>query len=202
MVYEKIGIMGGTFDPIHNDHIVIADTVCKKLELTKIIFMPDKISPCKQAKVHTSYLDRYNMIKLAISGEKKFAVSDLERTDTEISYAYYTIKKVQAFYKNDSKQLYFILGEDALARLYAWYNIKEIIRMCTFVGVERGGVHSNMSKIISYNKTQGIDNIVLVKTQATAISSTEIRKKLKKGESIKRMVPRAVFEYIKEQNLY
>ncbi len=201
MERKKIGVMGGTFDPIHNGHLAIAELVKEKLSLDEVIFIPDNIPPHKLGLHWSSAEDRYTMTKLGIQGKPGFTISDLEIRRSGISYTYDTLKYLRDSY-GDREDFYFIIGADSLVQLRTWHRAKELIKLCTFVAVTRPGFTSDMAATLENFKKQGIDNVVPVETPEFAVSSTEIRKRVHEGQTIANLVPGAVAEYIRQKDLY
>ncbi|WP_125711604.1 nicotinate-nucleotide adenylyltransferase [Companilactobacillus kedongensis] len=188
---RHVGILGGTFNPIHLGHLVIADQVSEQLCLNKILFLPDKIPPHrgvkKQSPIDSD--DRIKMIKLAIEDNIHF---DLDLTDVNrggISYTYETIKLLKQY--NPDTEYYFIIGGDMVENLSKWAHIDELVNMVHFVGVCRKGFEKKSKYPILW-----------VNTPELEISSSMIRRHVKKGQSIKYIVPKKVEEYIKNRRLY
>ena len=138
MKRKKIGVMGGTFDPIHNGHLAIAGLVKEKLALDEVVFIPDNIPPHKLAQHWSPAQDRYKMTELGIQGKAGFVISDLELKRAGISYTYDTLKYLRDSY-GDEDDFYFIVGADSLVQLHTWHKAKELIKLCTFVAVTRPG---------------------------------------------------------------
>lgn len=188
---RHVGILGGTFNPIHLGHLVIAEQVFSQLHLNKVLFLPDKIPPHRGVKKTQpiSSEDRIEMIKLAIEENMHF---DLDLTDVNrggISYTYETIKILKAC--NPDTEFYFIIGGDMVENLPKWSHIDELMQMVHFVGVCRKG----------FEKTSNYP-IIWVNTPELEISSSMIREAVKSGKSIKYLVPKSVEDYIKDRGLY
>ena len=201
MKRKKIGIMGGTFDPLHNGHLAIARIVKEKLALDEVVFIPDNIPPHKLEKHWSSAQDRYKMTELGIYGQKGFAISDLELKRAGISYTYDTLKYLRDSYGTED-DFYFIVGADSLVQLHTWHKAKELIKLCTFVAVTRPGFVTEMAVTLGEFKNKGIENVVVVETPEFPVSSTEIRKLVREGKPIAELVPKAVAEYIRQTDLY
>lgn len=189
---QKIGIMGGTFDPVHNAHLIIAEEVFTRCSLDKIIFIPVGISPNKDC---TKAQHRYNMTKLAIYGNDNFIISDIEIKRNKKTYTIDTLKELKQKYKN--AQLYFIGGLDILNTMHTWKLIDEVLKNCKFIITTRPNEEIN-------NKNQQMykDKIILCKTSLIEISSTTIRNKISGSQSIKYLVPESVRNYIYKNDLY
>lgn len=186
----KIGILGGTFNPIHNGHLILARETMKKLKLDKIIFIPDHLAPHKDNSDVAPAEDRLAMAKAAAGGDKGFAVSDIEVARGGYSYTIETVRQLKKTYPQD--ELYFIAGSDLLRYLDEWRDLDEIIKMVKFVVATRPG--SPLERIPSYIQTVAIN--------AADISGYRIRRLIREGRPFKDLVPQAVFEYITAKRLY
>jgi len=185
---SKIGIMGGTFDPIHFGHLKIASSAKSEYHLDKVIFLTSGNPPHKRDKTILDAKIRHIMVKLAIDGIDGFEASDYEVNRKEYSYSVNTLKHFRETMPDD--ELFFIIGGDSLRDFHKWYQPDEILKLCTLLVYDRnGGEHtSDFSKPIS---GATID-----------ISSTEIRKKLENGEDVSAFIPPAVLEFIESNNIY
>ncbi len=186
----KIGILGGTFNPIHIGHLILAEEAREKLGLDKVFFVPTCIAPHKDNSDVTDVSYRLAMIKLAISGNKYFFVSDVEIKRTGRSYTIDTIKEFKKKFPSD--ELYFIIGSDLLKYLDEWKDLGEIVRMVGFVAATRPGYP--LESIPSYIKT--------IPIRAVDVSGFEIRKAIKEDKSFRYLVSEAVFNYINKRALY
>ncbi|MDD5729916.1 MAG: nicotinate-nucleotide adenylyltransferase [Candidatus Omnitrophica bacterium] len=186
----KIGILGGTFNPIHLGHLILAEEAREKLGLQKIVFVPTYLAPHKKNSHVASAKARYAMIKLAIRGNKHFSVSDTEIKRKGVSY---TIETIREFRKSfPKKELYFITGSDLLRYLKDWKDLKEILRIVKFVVATRPGYP--LEEIPSYISTVAI--------RAVDVSAFEVRNCVKTNKSFRYLVPDAVYKFIKKHNLY
>jgi nicotinate-nucleotide adenylyltransferase len=186
----KIGILGGTFNPIHIGHLIMAEEVREKLGLAKIIFVPTNVAPHKENSDIAVPEARFAMVGLAIKGNKYFSVSDMEIKRQGKSYTIDTLKELKKIYPLD--ELYFISGSDLLKYLDEWKDLKEIIQMVKFIVATRPGYP--LEKIPSYIST--------VPIRAVDISAFEIRKAIKDNNSYRYLVPDVVFNYINKERLY
>lgn len=186
----RIGILGGTFDPVHNGHIYLAEKSCAKLRLDKVIFIPTYLPPHKKGVKVTPAKHRYNMLKLAISGNKKFNVSDMEIRRRGRSYSVETLRRLRKKY-GAKAELFFITGSDSLKELDKWKNLPEILRLCKFVIVERPGFKINRK----------LDGFILSCINAKDISSSDIRNRIE-SKSVKSLIPAKVKAYISRYKLY
>lgn len=186
----KIGILGGTFNPVHIGHLILAEEVREKLNLDKVIFVPAYLPPHKNNPDIARPEHRYKMTGLAISANRYFSVSDIEIKRKGRSYTIDTLREFKKVYPKDS--LYFITGSDLLKYLSKWKDLKDVIRMVKFIVATRPGYP--LAKIPAYIKTIGI--------RAVDISGFEVRQCIKRGKSFRYLVPEAVFGYIKRNRLY
>lgn len=191
----KIGLMGGTFNPIHLGHLKIASKVLDCLGLAKVIFVPSGNPPHKQLKDITDASHRLKMIELAIDRDNRFGVSDMEVKREGKSYTLDTIKQAKALYSADT-DVYFITGADMALDLPNWKDPLEILSISHVVAVERPGF--SLKKLEESYKNK----IITLEGISIDISSTDIRKRIKRGESIKDLVPESVEKYIRDNNLY
>ncbi len=186
----KIGVLGGTFNPVHLGHLILADEAREKAGLDKIIFVPANLPPHKDSADVASAADRLNMLKLTIKANRNFGVSDIEIKRKGISYTIDTARQLKADYPLD--ELYFITGSDLLTYLDAWKDLPEILKIVKFIVATRPGYA--LEKIPSY--------ITTIPIRAVDISGVEIRKAAKAGKSFRYLVPDAVYEYINQRKLY
>ena len=198
---KRLGILGGTFDPIRIGHLEIAKSIYEHLHLEKIIFIPAYIAPHKVGQDFAPAMDRYIMTKLAIEPYPYFTVSDMELKRSGVSYTYDTLVELHKIYPEH--EFFFIIGADSVTGLHTWHRYQEMFELTTFVGAERPGYDN--SAIVQAVKNLGKraeEKIMLLDTPENSISSTSIREKIRKGESLNGLVPQAVEAYILEHKLY
>jgi nicotinate-nucleotide adenylyltransferase len=186
----KIGILGGTFNPIHVGHLILAEEAREMLNLDRVIFVPACLPPHKNGAEIAPAKARFEMIKAAIKGNKFFSVSDVEIKRTGRSYTIDTITELKAQFSND--ELYFIIGSDLLTYLDDWKDLGQIIKMVKFIAATRPGYP--LEKIPSYIQTLAI--------RAIDVSAFEVRSCVKQEKSFRYLVPEAVFNYINKKGLY
>lgn len=186
---KRVGILGGTFNPVHNGHLIIAEQVRDQLGLDKVYFMPDANPPHVDPKFAIDAKDRVAMVNLAISNNTKFEVEMTEILRGGVSYSYDTMLELTR--RHPENQYYFIIGGDMVNYLPKWYRIGDLIKLVSFVGVKRDG-YTPASKY----------PIIWVDVPYIDISSTLIRSKVRQHQSIRYLVPDAVLKYIKENRLY
>lgn len=191
----QIGILGGTFDPIHNGHLYLARKICRRLSLDKLIIIPAYIPPHKKGAKISQARHRYNMLKLAVSGNKKLKISNMEIKRKGKSYSVETLRRLRKRYGAKVK-FFFITGSDSLKELDKWKNMKEILNLCKFVVVERPGFKA-------VKRPGGLnDNIIFLKINAKNISATMVRERVKRHESLTGLVSQKVMRYIYRNELY
>lgn len=187
---RRIGILGGTFNPVHMGHLVLAEQIREHLRLEKIIFVPTYLPPHKKVKALAPAQERYHMVAKALKSHPFFEASSLELARGGVSYSIETLKQFRNIYPRAN--LYFIIGSDSLEELSAWKDIEKLSKICKFVVAKRPG-HE-------LKKMPG--NMQVVDIKVKNISSTEIRRRIRAGQSIRRLVPEGVREYILKKNLY
>jgi len=199
---KKYGIMGGTFDPIHVGHLVIAEEIRWKFNLDKVIFVPAGNPPHKDISKITSGEHRYRMTLLATISNPYFDVSTIELEKQGITYTIDTIKELKSLCKNNT-EFYFITGADSILELSTWKDVDQLLSMCNFVAATRPGfqlskIETKVKELESkYNKC-----IYTVSTPALQISSTDIRNRIREGRPVKYLLPESVEAYIKKHKLY
>ena len=197
---EKLGVMGGTFDPIHDGHLLIAQSAAEEFRLDQVLFLPTGKSPHKRESQVTDSRIRCEMVKIAIQDNPTFAMSVLEAQNETINYTYLTLHRLHRMYPNAS--IYFIMGEDSLDDFQNWRNPKEICRLSSILVAVRGGGKDGIgAKIEKAKETYGA-RMHMLHAPDFSISSREIRARVQMGKSIKYMVPKEVESYIKNHSLY
>ncbi|MDP2303586.1 MAG: nicotinate-nucleotide adenylyltransferase [Ignavibacteria bacterium] len=187
----KIGLYGGTFDPIHFGHLITATYVKEIRRLDKIIFMPCYISPLRQQELRSSSVDRYNMVKASISETPYFSVSDLEINRAEISYTIDTIKELKKTYN----EIELIIGYDNLLVFDKWKDPDEIFKLVDVVVLNRK-VEIESIRNIYFSKA------IFINTPLIEISASQIRNRVANNLNIDFLVPQIVKEYIYKNKLY
>lgn len=199
---SKIGIMGGTFDPIHYGHLVTAEGVRAEFNLDYVMFVPAGNPPHKKGYKITDPQHRYLMTVLATVTNPFFEVSRIEIERQGFSYTVDTIKELKKRFPTDT-ELYFITGADAVLEILTWKEVDRLLAMCKFVAATRPGyeIPELNKKIAEIEKTYS-HKIFLVEVPAMAISSTDIRRRVSEGRPIKYLLPESVEYYILKNNLY
>lgn len=195
---NSIGIMGGTFDPVHFGHLVAAEAACHEFKLKKVIFVPTGRPPHKQGLNITPVQDRLAMTRLAIKDNADFELSEVETSRDGFSYTIDTMKYFNKIYKDTN--LFFITGADAILEIISWKNVRELISICSFIAVTRPGFV--LDQVYQVLPEDFLAKINFLEVPGLAISSTEIRQRVKEGRSIRYLLPEYVEEYIKANRLY
>lgn len=197
---RKIAIFGGTFNPVHNGHIHICLQCQKKFRFDQILLIPTNIPPHKSAVDLASNEDRFEMLRLATKENPLFCVSDIEYRLSGTSYTYHTIQQLKKENQNDS--YYLIVGSDMLRMFDKWYRYQDILKEVTLlVGAREQSEYNELMKI-KKNDYSDSEKIQIINIDVLELSSTEIRKDIKKGISIERLVHPDVQQYIYSHNLY
>lgn len=195
----KIGIVGGTFNPIHNGHLYMAYEAKESLNLDQIIIIPNYIPPHKNADERNP-LDVLQMLNLVFGGIERFSVSTYELDKKGFSYSYETLEYFTKMNPND--EFYFIIGEDSYVDFSAWRNPERILELAKLVIFERKFYHEDkLKKAREFIKRTGHEEIFL-NSLTLEISSRDIRERVRKGKEIGFLVPREVKEYIIGKGLY
>ena len=182
---RKIGIYGGSFDPIHHAHLILARAAREQLGLEKVIFVPAAVSPFKDTPVASSDT-RWSMLRAAIQGEPAFTVDDCELRRAPPSYAIDTVEEIRA--REGDAEMYYLIGQDNVPALGKWHRFNELNKLVRFVVLDRAGTEMKHPYEVVRRK---ID-----------ISATEIRNRVASGHSIRYLVPTAVDEIIRQGSLY
>jgi nicotinate-nucleotide adenylyltransferase len=185
----KIGLFGGSFNPIQNRHISIIKQLLNKKIIDRV-----RIITCKKHAFNKSLLSekhRIKMIKLAIKGIKNVKICDIELKSKTKNYTLKTIKKLKSKYGHE---FFLIIGSDILHEIEKWYKYKELLKEIEFIVIKR--------KNYKIKKIPRLKIESLIKTNVSSISATEIRKRIKKGKSLKNLVPDYIIKYIKKKSLY
>lgn len=201
MSHKKIGIMGGTFNPIHTGHLLLAQAALEEAELDQVCFLPSGVSYLKQENTVLDAGHRLLLTKLAISENPDFTVSDMEIKRKGNTYTCDTLKQLND--EQPENSFYFILGADCLFTMENWYRPEEIFSNCTVLAAIRDDLSlSELKEKAAWLKNRFDADISLLHLPRIDISSTDIRDRVKAGKSIRYMVPDAVRDYILQNGLY
>jgi len=190
----RVGVMGGTFDPIHHGHLVAASEVAHRFHLDEVIFVPTGQPWQKSHEKVTPAEDRYLMTVIATASNPRFSVSRVDVDRPGPTFTVDTLRDLRA-QRGDVSELFFITGADALAQILSWHRSQEAVEMAHFVGVTRPG-HTLVDPGLPDGK------ISLVEVPALTISSTDCRERVARGEPVWYLVPDGVVQYIAKRRLY
>jgi nicotinate-nucleotide adenylyltransferase len=195
---KKIGIFGGSFNPIHIGHLIIAEYFFVQQNLDKVIFVPTYISPFKQDQIKLiADEDRLAMVKLITETDERFELDDFEIESKGVSYTFNSVNHIKSRYPNS--ELTLLIGFDNLHDLHKWYEFEKLAELVTFCVANRKSDSPINEKMPSLGATVRLNYINSPKIE---ISSSRIREAIKSGEAFKYMLHPAVFEYIKSKKLY
>ncbi|WP_082683765.1 MULTISPECIES: nicotinate-nucleotide adenylyltransferase [unclassified Mycobacterium] len=196
---RRLGVMGGTFDPIHNGHLVAASEVAELFGLDEVVFVPTG-QPWQKDRRVTAAEDRYLMTVIATASNPRFTVSRVDIDRSGPTYTKDTLRDLRAL--NPDADLFFITGADALASILSWQNWEEMFAIASFVGVSRPGYELDGKHIAAAIKELPDDALQLVEVPALAISSTDCRKRARENRPIWYLVPDGVVQYVAKRKLY
>ena len=197
----KIGIMGGTFDPIHIGHLLLGEFAYEEFGLDEIWYLPNGNPPHKQQAEESTLNHRVEMIRQAIRNVPYFKLCLHEAKETEHSYTYQTMRELNTLYPEND--FYFILGADSLFSIETWKYFREIFPTCTILAAMRDDKDAaDMRMQIRYLEEKYGARIRILQAPLLEISSTTLRERASRGQSVSYMVPDAVAEYIKKNRLY
>lgn len=199
---HKVGILGGTFDPIHIGHLILAQSAYEQLELEKVYFLPSGMPPHKLKRTGgASDEDRIEMTRLAIEDNPAFELNTMEMNSKEPTYSYITVRRLCE--QNPENDYYFIIGEDSLVDFADWKNPQEIVKYCHIVaGIRPGSSDEKIEEIIEKTKQAVGGDYIYIKSPALEISSREIRQKVEDSQSVKYYIPDKVLYYIQNNKIY
>lgn len=199
---KRIGIMGGTFNPIHKGHLALAQAAMEEFVLDKVIFIPAGMPPHKKPGEVIDKEHRYNMVKMAIKRIPKFSISRIELDRKGISYAVDTFYELKQIYGEEIK-LFYIMGLDSINEILEWRKPLELFKLSEFIVSTRPGTRiRTFKRLVKFPPLQKeVDKIHLIELKEN-VSSSEIRERLKSGKSVKGLLPRSVENYINKRDLY
>ncbi|OQB15763.1 MAG: Nicotinate-nucleotide adenylyltransferase [Firmicutes bacterium ADurb.Bin193] len=198
---QKIGVLGGTFDPIHYGHLFIAENAMQVFALDKVMFIPTGIPPHKVMINVTDKQHRFNMVSLAVKSNTCFEVSNIEVAKDTISYTIDTMTELKKLYPNDL--FYYIVGADSLYDMASWKNFRKLAKLFEIISINRmTGKFLDVAEI-SKSITEKYGFVIhTLEVPILEISSTEIRRRVQEGLPIKYMLPDNVERYIRKHKLY
>jgi len=201
MQKQRLGIMGGTFDPIHIGHLITAEIVRTECRLDKVLFIPAGSPPHKQGQMITPAAHRYLMTVMATVSNPCFEVLPMEIERSGPSYTIDTVRWLLNEY-GPATELFCITGADAIRDLLTWKDLDSLLDLCRFAAASRPGALEAIEPIIAHLGKKGRERILRIDTPQLDISATKIRDRLKKGLSIRYLVTESVAEYISKERLY
>lgn len=193
---NRIGVMGGTFDPIHHGHLVAASEVADRFHLDEVIFVPTGQPWQKEGKTISPAEDRYLMTVIATAANPRFSVSRVDIDRDGPTYTIDTLRDLRELYPDEA--LYFITGADALSSIMSWHDWEEMFQLAEFVGVTRPGYELREDMLPADIQAR----VHLVEIPAMAISSTDCRTRAAEGRPVWYLVPDGVVQYISKNSLY
>lgn len=197
----RLGIMGGTFDPIHMGHLAVAEQARDVLNLDAVVFMPAGRQPYKADANQVSGEKRLHMCKLAVESNEYFDVSSLEVDKSGITYTIDTLRTIRAHYPHNV-DLYFIAGADAIATLAGWKQAHELARLAHFVGINRPGKTVFIDNDVKQNLRDNGFSVEFIHAPSLDISSSDLRRRIAQGGSIRYLIDESVRDYIEKEQLY
>ena len=201
MSRRRIGLMGGTFDPVHYVHLMLAENAYTQYDLDEVVLLPSGDPPHKTKRHITSAAMRYDMLRLASEGIPYFTISDMEIRRNGYSYSAQTLTELRA--QHPDTDYYFIMGGDSIFQIETWYHPEIVMKSCIILAAIRDQVSMTdfEARIAYLEKTYGAD-IRLLNLPDMMLSSSEMRRRVAEGKSIRFMTPDPVLDYIKSNNLY
>lgn len=198
--YKSVGLLGGTFNPIHIGHLLVAEYARAELGLDQVIFIPAARPPHKEGQSIPEGKVRLDMVNLAVAGNPTFSTSDVELVRPGPSYTIDTLNHFQGIYPHSA--IYFIMGADSLLLINTWKDIELLSRAARLVVVTRPGYTLQVDDYISGLPQIFTDNLIFLQAPGIDLSSTDIRNRLKERKTIRYLLPEGVEQYIRTQGLY
>jgi nicotinate-nucleotide adenylyltransferase len=196
----KVGIFGGTFDPIHQGHMIIAEQVMSELGLSRVVFVPGGIPPHKEASsVRASAEDRFDMVEAAVAGNERFFV---DRVEVDAGRAMYSVETVRILKeRSPGDDWYFISGADEVSNLLAWKEPDRLLEEVVMVAATRPGYDLGRLDHLETG-LRNFDRIFPVECTRVDISATGIRRRILQGKSVRYLVPEGVYKILRDRRLY
>jgi nicotinate-nucleotide adenylyltransferase len=201
----RLGVMGGTFDPIHIGHLVTAEEARFQFGLEKVVFIPSAHPPHKTGNPQSAAEDRIRMVELAIEGNPALAVSDMEIVRPGLSYTIDTMRELHRLHGAET-EIYFITGADAILEILTWKDPEELLLEGRFIAATRPGypLHKLTEALPVFNSAgeEAMKRVYAMEIPALAVSSTDIRQRATEGRPFRYLVPEVVWTYINDRGLY
>jgi len=202
---KRIGVMGGTFDPIHNGHLVTAEEAWKQFQLDQVLFIPSGNPPHKDDRRSLNAEDRYLMAVIATATNPHFRVSRMEIERPGPSYTIDTVREMHRIYGRNT-EVFFITGADAILEILTWKEPEAVLREATFIAATRPGYDLQRLEeslpAVEKERHDSDPRVLVMEVPALAISSTDIRERVKQGRPITYLVPEGVAEFIEKNGFY
>lgn len=197
----NIGVLGGTFDPVHNGHLILADVAEEQLNLNEMLFVPVGLPWLKTERIITPAQHRLQMLRMALDDRPQFRISEMEIERPGPTYTIDTINALKNSLNADD-ELFFILGQDNLTQIPQWHDASGLIKLCYLAAAPRPGVKKPDLKALEAEIPGIKQRVMLMKEPKVDINATDIRERVARGLSVRHLVPEPVNRYIKEQKLY
>ena len=199
----KVGLLGGSFDPVHIGHLILAEEALAQLGLERVLFVPGRRPPHKLGKQLALAHDRLRMVELAIEGNPAFKASDVELRRDGPSYSLVTVEQLRK--EHPDWDIFFLIGADTLPELPTWFKVAELAALCKFATFSRPG--QSLGNVAPLRGVLSDEQIAAIEGRCVegpliGVSSTDVRRRVHDGRSIRYLVPDAVRDYIVEQGLY
>lgn len=200
---DAVALFGGSFNPVHNGHLVAARALAEHLSIPRVTLVPAAFPPHKWSHELASPAARLEMVRLSVAGEPCLDATDIDIQQGGLNYAILTVEAYRRLTGTD-RLIYWVMGEDALGELHRWHRVREMVEICQVVTVVRRGFEPNLAMLRSQLSEQQVDRLIsgIIPTPRMDISSSEIRWRIRQGRSIRYLVPEPVREYIDAHNLY
>ena len=190
----KIGFLGGSFDPVHFGHLLAAQDACEQCKLDRLIFVPAAQAPLKSQETRSNPADRLAMLRAAIGSDRRFEISELELERGGVSYTIDSVRHFRELYPDD--RLFWIIGGDQLPKMNLWKDAAELVRLIEFVYLERPGHPAAKTPEIPGLRLRRCDGHLI------EISSSELRDRVARGQSLRYFCPQDVIDHIEARKLY
>lgn len=202
---KRIGVMGGTFDPIHTGHLVTAEEAWRQFELDQVLFVPSGHPPHKEERKSLEPENRYLMTVIATATNPHFAVSRMEIDRPGPSYTIDTVKEIHRLYGKNT-DVFFITGADAILEILTWKEPEKVLQECTFIAATRPGydlkrLEDSLPEVEKARHSTD-PRVLVMEIPALAISSTDIRRRVRERQPIRYLVPEGVAEFIEKNGFY
>lgn len=196
----RVGVFGGTFDPVHLGHLILAEQCREQARLDQVLFVPAATPPHKRERALTSFAQRVEMLALAITGQPVFRIDELEKDRAGPSFTVDTLTQLHSARTGD--EFFFILGSDSLRDLPLWYQPRRILELATLLVVERPDFPLIDLRAALQLFPEDPLRVLTVDAPLIAIASRELRQRIAEGRSVRYQIPRAVEAYIADKGLY